>query len=105
MESLIGFTGLALLVLFYLRKYLLRKESPQKQALPFSGELYQVGQACIAKRSHDGATASVVVVPGFVENFLYFSEYYADPEVELILLTSADYHVPVTKPRDRKSVV
>lgn len=99
MESLIGFTGLALLVLFYLRKYLLRKESPQKQALPFSGELYQVGQACIAKRSHDGATASVVVVPGFVENFLYFSEYYADPEVELILLTSADYHVPVTKPR------
>lgn len=99
MESVIGLTGLALLVIVYLRKYLLRKESPQQQAVPFSGELYQVGQACIAKRAHTGATATVVVMPGFVENFLYFTEYYADPAIELILLTSADYHVPVSKPR------
>ncbi|MFO7704983.1 MAG: hypothetical protein R6V43_07610, partial [Halopseudomonas sp.] len=99
MESLIGITGLALLVIIYLRKYLLRKESPQQQAQPFSGELYQVGQACIAKRAHTGATATVVVMPGFVENFLYFTEHYADPAIELILLTSADYHVPVSKPR------
>lgn len=99
MESLIGLTGLALLVIFYLRKYLLRKESPKQQALPFSGELYQVGMACVAKRTHNGATSTVVVMPGFVENFLYFTEHYADPAIELILLTSADYHVPVTNPR------
>lgn len=98
MESVIGLTGLALLVIVYLRKYLLRKESPQQQAVPFSGELYQIGQACIAKRAHTGATATVVVMPGFVENFLYFTEHYADPTIELILLTSADYHVPVSKP-------
>ena len=99
MESLIGITGLALLVIFYLRKYLLRKESPQQQALPFDGELFQVGLACIAKRAHSGATSTVIVIPGFVENFLYFTEYYAAPTIELILLTSADYHVPVTRPR------
>ncbi len=99
MESMIGIVGLALLVVFYLRKYLLRKESPQKQAMPFKGELFQVGQACIAKRAHSGATSTVVVMPGFVENFLYFTEYYANPSIELILLTSADYHVPVTNPR------
>lgn len=96
MESLIGFIGLALLIVFYLRKYLLRKESPQKQVLPFNGELYQVGQACIARRAQGEVTSTVVVMPGFMENFLYFTEYYADPSIELILLTSSDYHVPVT---------
>lgn len=99
MESLIGITGLALLVIIYLRKYLLRKESPQQQAVAFQGELFQVGQGCIAKRAHSGATSTVIVIPGFVENFLYFTEHYADPAIELILLTSADYHVPVTNPR------
>lgn len=99
MESLIGIIGLALLVIFYLRKYLLRKESAQQQAMTFDGELFPVGQACLAKRAHHGATSTVIVIPGFMENFLYFTEHYADPAIELILLTSADYHVPVTHPR------
>ncbi|MFN3579159.1 MAG: alpha/beta hydrolase [Pseudomonas sp.] len=96
MESLIGIVGLALLVVVYLRKYLLRKESPKQQAMPLDGELYAVGQACIARRASSNPQSTVVVMPGLVENFLYFTEYYSDPSIELIMLTSADYHVPVS---------
>lgn len=96
MESLIGFLGLAVLIVVYLRRWLLRREIPQQQAASFKGELYTVGEASVARRSTgQPATASVIVMPGFMENFLYFTEYYADPAIELILITSADYHVPV----------
>ncbi|PKM29801.1 MAG: alpha/beta hydrolase [Gammaproteobacteria bacterium HGW-Gammaproteobacteria-11] len=103
MESLIGLIGLVVLVVFSLRRFLLRKESPQQQAQPFSGELYQVGQTCIARRHASNPTRTVVVMPGFMENFLYFTEFYADPSIELIMLTSADYHIPVEHPRFTKA--
>jgi len=96
MESLIGFLGLAVLVVVYLRRWLLRREIPQQQATTFKGELYSVGQATIARRtSAQAPKVSVVVMPGFMENFLYFTEHYADPAIELILITSAYYHVTV----------
>ncbi|WP_373186989.1 alpha/beta hydrolase [Halopseudomonas sp.] len=103
MESLIGFAGLAVLIVVYLRRWLLRKEIPAQQATSFKGELFTVGQATIARRTtRQPARASVIVMPGFMENFLYFTEYYADPDLELILITSADYHVPVL---DKRPVV
>ncbi|MBL4835863.1 MAG: alpha/beta hydrolase [Pseudomonas sp.] len=96
MESLIGFLGLAVLIIVYMRRWLLRREIPQQQATTFKGELYTVGQATIARRtSRQPARASVIVMPGFMENFLYFTEFYCDPAIELIMITSADYHVPV----------
>ena len=49
MESLIGFLGLAVLVVVYLRRWLLRRDIPQQQATTFKGELYSVGQATIAR--------------------------------------------------------
>lgn len=96
MESLIGLVGLAVLVVVYLRRWLLRREIPQQQATSFKGEVFTVGQASVTRRkSSRSPKTSVVVMPGFMENFLYFTGYYEDPAVELILITSADYHVPV----------
>ncbi len=99
MESLIGLIGLAVLVVVYIRRWLLRKDTPQQQMAPFQGELYRVGDACIARRGCTAPRATVVVMPGFVENYLYFTDYYDDPDLELIMLTSAHYHVPASQPR------
>ncbi|WP_231701940.1 hypothetical protein [Halopseudomonas sabulinigri] len=99
MQFLIGLIGLLLLIVTSLRRWLLRRESPQKQAIDFSGELYQVGSAVIARSRTDAPAGTVIVMHGFVENFLYFTEYYSDPELQLIMLTSADYHLPVNQPR------
>lgn len=103
MQILIGLIGLFVLIAFSLRRWLLRREAPQMQAVDFDGELYQVGQATIARSGPQDAEHSVIVMPGFVENFLYFTEHYADPALQLILLTSADYHVPVNRPRYSKA--
>jgi pimeloyl-ACP methyl ester carboxylesterase len=35
-----------------------------------------------------------VCIHGYLENFHYFTEFYADPEIQLILISSADYHAP-----------
>ncbi|HDZ58363.1 MAG TPA: alpha/beta hydrolase [Pseudomonas xinjiangensis] len=99
MEMLIGLVGLAILVVIYLRRYLLRKEIPAPQATTFNGNLFKVGEAVLARRTTTGASSSVVVVPGFVENFLYFTEFYESPDIELIKLTCSGYHVPVNQAR------
>ena len=99
MQLLIGLIGLFVLIAFSLRRWLLRRESPQVQAVDFDGELFRIGQACVARRGPQDAEQTVLVMPGFVENFLYFTEHYENPSLQLILLTSADYHVPVNRPR------
>lgn len=98
MELILGFLGLAVLVVFYLRKWLLRKDIPQQQAIEYSGDVFSVGAATLARSGPQQARHSVIAVHGFVENFLYFTEFYKDPALELILFTSADYHTPVTRP-------
>lgn len=103
MHILIGLIGLFILIATSLRRWLLRRETPQVQAVDFQGELYQVGQACVARQGPEDAAQSVIVMPGFVENFLYFTAYYQDPALQLIMLTSANYHVPVNRPRYRKA--
>ncbi|MAB25880.1 alpha/beta fold hydrolase [Pseudomonas neustonica] len=99
MQFLIGLIGLVLLIVTSLRRWLLRRESPQKQAVDLPVELFQVGSAVIARSRDDAPGGSVIVMHGFVENFLYFTEHYADPNIQLIMLTSADYHLPINQPR------
>ncbi|MFZ2289085.1 MAG: alpha/beta hydrolase [Halopseudomonas yangmingensis] len=103
MDIVLGMAGLLVVVLFSLRRWLLRREIPQQQAMDFNGELYRVGNAAIARRHCTQAHTSVIVMPGFMENFLYFTEFYSDPDIELILLTSSDYHLPVNHPRFSKA--
>ncbi|QIB50485.1 alpha/beta fold hydrolase [Pseudomonas sp. OIL-1] len=98
MEMLIGLIGLAVLIVVYVRRFLLRRETPPLQAATFDGEIFKVGKAAIARRAGTDTKSSVVVVHGFAENFTYFSRYYAAPHLELIKLSCADYHLPVENP-------
>lgn len=98
MEMLIGLIGLALLIVVYVRRFLLRRETPPLPAVAFKGDIYRVGKAAIAKRAGTNTKSSVVVVHGFAENCMYFSEFYAAPHLELIALNCADYHLPVENP-------
>src|SRR5690606_37263558 len=40
--------------------------------------------------------ATVVVMHGLLENPLYFTRYYEDPELELIMIEATGYQLPVT---------
>ncbi|GAA3929622.1 alpha/beta hydrolase [Litoribacillus peritrichatus] len=65
----------------------------------FSGEVYQCGTAGVSVRNHSGiAKHTVIAVHGFLENHCYFTETYAQSDIELILLTCSNYHIPVTGP-------
>ena len=99
MEMLIGLIGLAVLIILYVRRFLLRRETPPKPAIAFRGEVYRVGKAAIAKRAGANTRSSVVAVHGFAENCMYFSQYYAAPHLELITLNCADYHLPIENPK------
>ena len=79
-----------------LRRHLLNAPQAQKNHEPFSGRIYKVGQAMVAYRpAQTRATATVVAMPGFLEDQRYFTGLYSDPNVELILINSCNYHIPV----------
>ena len=90
--------GVVVLVLA-LRQWLLHRECEPSKSEPFDGDVYQVGKAAIAERSCDNPCATVICMHGFVADMRYFTDYYKDPDIQLILLTSCDYHVPITGPR------
>lgn len=90
--------GIVILVLA-LRQWLLHRECAPSKSEPFDGDVYQVGKAAIAERRCDSPRATVICMHGFVADMRYFTDYYRDPDLQLILLTSCDYHVPITGPR------
>lgn len=99
MEMLLGLIGLGLLVVFYVRRFLLRREIEPAQRIAFPGQLYRVGEATLSREGRANPAHSVVVVHGFVENFLYFRDFYLGQDVELIALTCAGYNLPVEDPQ------
>ncbi|MFP2905450.1 alpha/beta fold hydrolase [Pyxidicoccus sp. 3LFB2] len=94
--------GTVVLVLA-LRQWLLHRECAPAKSEPFDGDVYQVGKAAIAERRSDNPRATVIGMHGFVCDMRYFTDYYRDPDIQLILLTSCDYHVPITSPRYRSA--
>ncbi|MFP2929290.1 alpha/beta hydrolase [Pyxidicoccus sp. 3LG] len=90
--------GIAILVLA-LRQWLLHRECEPARAEPFDGDVYRVGKAAIAERRGDNPRATVICMHGFVADMRYFTHHYSDPDLQLILLTSCDYHLPITNPR------
>jgi len=96
--------GFVVLVLV-LRQWLLHRECAPSKSEPFDGDVYPVGKAAIAERRCDHPRATVICMHGFVADMRYFTHYYSDPDLQLILLTSCDYHVPITGPRYRSRAV
>ncbi|HIZ51934.1 MAG TPA: alpha/beta hydrolase [Candidatus Pseudomonas excrementavium] len=95
------FTGVVVLVLlaaWVIRRWLLDRPVPQRQTISLEAEVYRVGEAFIVRRRSQNPVCSVVVMHGFLENPLYFSRHYHDPGIELIMLTSGGYHLPLQAP-------
>lgn len=75
------------------RALLLRRPPPPARREPFEGALYRVGRAWVAERASREPHATVVCMHGFCEDPRYFTRYYADPGVQLILIASGGYRV------------
>ncbi|MBV1869946.1 MAG: alpha/beta hydrolase [Gammaproteobacteria bacterium] len=79
-----------------LRQYLMTAEQVPKNHEEFSGKLFKVGQAVVAYRpAKNQATATVIAMPGFLEDHRYFTALYNESDVELLLINSCNYHPPV----------
>ena len=79
-----------------LRQYLLNASQSPHNHEPFAGEIFKAGQATIAYRpARIEANATVIAMPGFLEDHRYFTGLYSDPDLELILINSCNYHPPV----------
>lgn len=85
------------------RAVLLYRVSPQHHAEPFDGIVFRVGTACVVERASANPRATVICMHGFVEDFRYFTQFYADRDVQLIMIMSADYHVPIIDPQYRNA--
>ncbi|MCE9668904.1 alpha/beta hydrolase [Myxococcus stipitatus] len=84
------------------RWWLLRREGPSCPLEPFDGVIHRVGKAVIAERHSEAPRATVICMHGFVASMRYFThEHYAAPDIQLIQLTSCDYHLPITQPVER----
>lgn len=80
------------------RRLSLNRVVRQRHAEPFDGVVYRVGSAAIAERRCDHPVATVICMHGFCEDLRYFTRHYADPRLQLILVNSGDYHLPIANP-------
>ena len=66
----------------------------------FHGEIYPIGKGAAAVRSQtEPARHTVVAVHGFLEHHGYFTQTYQAADIELILVTCSNYHVPAAGAR------
>ena len=89
----------------------LRQRQLDRPTLPiyakdFDGEILRIG-ACHALVRRAAATprATVVCVPGFLEEVWYFDGLYEDADLDCIYLNNADYHVTTVAPEARAQAV
>lgn len=102
MNAFFVLLALVALGLVLLRRSLLYRPVPAPASEPFEGVVYSVGSASVIERAGRDPRATVICMPGYCENARYFTGYYADPQIQLILLVSADYHTGLAcgKPRE-----
>lgn len=102
MMTLVGVLILLVLAFMAIRHWLLHREIAMLAGEVFDGVVYPVGNAAVAERCYRGTnsspTATVICMHGFVENMGYFTHFYERPDIQLILLTSCGYHLPIDQP-------
>jgi pimeloyl-ACP methyl ester carboxylesterase len=94
MLSILVYALAAVVVLVAVRWLLVRRLQAPPTLEPFDGTVYRVGEATVLERTSSDASATVVCMHGYLENFGYFMPFYSSPEVQLILISSAGYHTP-----------
>lgn len=88
-------TVLTALALIGTYQWLLARQvtPPPRQSL--DADLYSVNDGWIVhRRSQQEPEATVIVMHGFLESPLYFSRFYDDPRIELIMLVATGYQLP-----------
>lgn len=103
MTMVAGFLIVVALTVLAARQWLLNRECEMRPGEPFDGIVYPVGSAAVAERRSDSPKATVICMHGFVENMGYFTEFYKDPAIQLILVNSCGYHVPIVEPEYRQA--
>ena len=63
---------------------------------PFDGLEYRLESSFIYERRPETPRATVLCMPGYLESPAYFTAHYADPSLQLILVTLGDYGAPFT---------
>lgn len=91
----------AVAAMAFVRPWLLYRISPPPSREPFAGSLYRIGSAWIAERYVHAPKATVICMHGFCESPRYFTRHYSDPDIQLILLTSGDYHLALAGAEER----
>lgn len=94
----LGQAAIAGMALVGVRRWLVRRHVPRRNVDGFQGVVYRVGNAAIAETRDVSPRVTVVCVHGFCMNFRYFTEFYASPDVQLVLLSACHYHVPIADP-------
>ena len=88
------FLLVALAIVLHVR--LLYRVGAPRQIENLDGVIYRIGRAAVAERKSRDPRNTVIAMHGYLENPCYFTRYYDDPSIQLIALTSGDYHVPFT---------
>lgn len=79
-------------------KFLLNKLYPKRNYEFFYGRIYHLGEAAVSVRNTKHKPHyTVITVNGFLADHRYYTQLYADVEIELILQTNSGYHVPVAQ--------
>ena len=83
-----GYFGLGLVLLgLGIGQYWLQvRPVPSPPQITMAADIYPVGEGWILHRRVSEPRATVVVMHGLLENPLYFTRYYDDPELELIMI-------------------
>jgi pimeloyl-ACP methyl ester carboxylesterase len=94
MTSILVYALVAVIILLVVRWLLVRRLQAPPVLEPFDGAVYRVGEATVLERTSKDPSVTVVCMHGFLENFGYFMPFYAAPGIQLIMISSADYHAP-----------
>lgn len=87
--------GLFLLVLYGVHHWLLVRDIPLPPQDAMAAEVYAFNNGWIIRRHVHQPEATVLVMHGFLESPLYFTHYYHDPRIELIMLGGTGYQLPL----------
>ncbi|GEM_PF-1363558 len=83
-------------VIYMVRRFLIRAEDVGHYVGSFSGEVYHLGRAYASVRRAQGKPrASVICFPGLMVDQVYFQGLYEDSDLELIWITASNCHLPV----------
>ena len=91
--------GLFLLELYGVHHWLLGRAVAPPPPVSMDAQIYSFNDGWVIRRQAHQPEATVLVVHGFLESPRYFTRYYQDPRIELIMLGATGYQLPIQSAR------